>query len=222
MKEILILTTMILVSCSAFAGYSEGYRMGTIDKVSRKGLINKSVEGQMLMGREGTPYSKGSGEGKEIVNPWYFSAEDRMFSAINDSSGYVFVKYEQVHLNLGLSYDTEYLVKEITPVTRKMPTKCNIKTDGVGIKSKGKRSGRIVKATNKGTVIKTFEILIQVGNSGNQFKHMSINDKNLYDCAVEVLQSGKKVDVYYTESHINTSFRETSYTVTKISVPDDI
>lgn len=220
MKNIAIL--LALMSCNAFAEYSGGFRMGTIDKVSRKGLISKSVEGQMLMGREGTPYTKGSGENKVVVNPWYFSAEDKMFDALNNSSGYVFVQYEEAHINLGIKYDTSYLVTKVSPVTRSNPTKCGKKVDGVGMKSKGKRSGRIVKATRKGTVIKTYEVTIQVGNSGNQFKHMSINDKILYDCAVEVLQSGKKVDVHYTESHINTSFRDTSYTVTEIIVPDDI
>ena len=212
----------MLITTNSFAGYSDGFRMGSIDKVSKKGMVVKSIEGQMLMGREGTPYVKGNGEDKKVVNPWYFSAEDKMFQKLHDAGGYVWVEYSQSHVNLGLKYDTDYLVTKVRPVTRKNPTNCNVKIDGVGMKSKGKRSGRIVKTSRKGRVAKTYEIIIQVGNSGNKFKHMSITDKRLYACAISALKSAKKVDVYYTESHINTSLRDTSYTVTKIATQDDI
>ncbi len=88
-----------------------------------------------------------------------------------------------------------------------------------GSKSAGERVGRIVKASNKGTVSKSWEIMIQIGNSGNQFKNMSISDDEaLYNCAVRYLKAGQKVKIGYDESHVNLNVfgRDTNYDLIKI------
>ena len=72
--------------------FSEGYRIGEITKFSVKGMFTKSGEGQMLMGRESTPYiiryDCGDGETcKKTINPWYFSSTPAKKSFISPIAG---------------------------------------------------------------------------------------------------------------------------------------
>lgn len=73
---IIMATTLPLTSTFA-AGlggeFSHGYRLGQVTKFSVKGIVNKSGEGQMLIGRESTPFcfpaDKETGAQK-CLNPW--------------------------------------------------------------------------------------------------------------------------------------------------------
>ncbi|MCD4761850.1 hypothetical protein K8R32_02715, partial [bacterium] len=194
-------------------------------KFSVKGLIKKSGEGQLLMGREGTPYIKGSGDTKVRVNPWYFSADSSVYDALNEKAGeYVVLEYIQSRVANKFAQDTDYTVKAVYSVTRKdpEPVSYEIGKDS-GSKGGGFRVGRIVKVSKKGHAVKTYEMMMQVGNAGNQFKNMSINDISMYDYAIKVLQSGKKVKIHYNESHIRMpGTRDSNYQVWKIEIPQDI
>ena len=66
--------------------------------------------------------------------------------------------------------------------------------------------------------------MIQVGNSGNQFKKMSISDEDVYKFALECLQKAKKVTVEYAEKSVLDGFtmRDTNYEIVGIKVPQDI
>lgn len=65
--------------------------------------------------------------------------------------------------------------------------------------------------------------IIQIGNAGNQFKHMSVDDQGLYGFAVECLRHGKKVKVFYTEkSFLQVGLEDTDYLVNKIELTNDI
>ena len=228
-----IVWVVLSISCEpAYAGmgvYSEGYRMGQVTKFSVKGWATKSGEGQMLMGREGTPYAIHSTDSdghttKKVINPWYFSANVNKKNAINEFAGeYAWIRYEQAQIKNPLAYDTDYMVKEIAGPTRtEMTRPCN-DPSASGSRSEGFRVGRIVKASSKGHLSKSFEIIIQVGNSGNQFKNMSISSPALYNCAVGVLKSGKKVKVEYVESHFHNPLgSDTSYSVKSINPLSDL
>lgn len=206
--------------------YSEGYRMGQLTKFSVKGMFSKSGEGQMLMGSESTPYiitttdSKGVTT-KKTINPWYFSSSNKaMHRKIDSAIGeYVVIKYKQSHIRNVFAADTDYEVVSVSPINPKLSKTCKAKNYIQGSKSKGKRVGRIVKASTKGTFTNSYEIMIQQGNSGNQFKNMSISkDKRLFDCAISYLKAGQKVKIYYNESLINTEIfsRNTAYEIIKI------
>lgn len=208
--------------------YSEGYRMGQITKFSVKGLMTKSGEGQMLMGREGTPYiiygkDSDGNTTKRVINPWYFSAEISQADKINEFSGeYAWIRYEQAQIRNFISYDTDYMVKEIDKPTKEEPVEC-IDRKADGSKSEGFRVGRIVKASKKGHLSDSYEIIIQVGNSGNQFKHMSIISPDMFQCAVDTLKSGKKVKIEYSQSFFHNPLgQDSSYNVKSIAPLSDI
>lgn len=231
-----MLLGVFLVTANAYAGgignYSNGWRMGSIDKFSVKGLFTKSGEGQMLMGRESSPYqiTSGSGDSKttKIINPWYFSSSssyEHLWSKLSNIVGsYVVIKYSQSHFK-ALNVDTDYEVLSIEKPTKHFDEICTAKTYNKGSNSLGTRAGRIVKASVKGTVSNSYEIMLQQGNAGNQFKNMSISsDKSLYNCAIRALKSAKKVKITYNESIINLDIfgRNTAYDIVQIEPVDDI
>jgi hypothetical protein len=228
----LILTMLLAMGLGTFvnkvhsAEYSSGYRMGQLTKFSIKGYVNKSGEGQLSMGREGTPYIKSCGKDcKKRINPWHFSTTVGNGNKVNKFSGeYVVIGYEQVKLNNPLIYSTDYRVKTIAPVDKSINLGNGLITAVPGgSKSQGFRVGRIVKASQKGHISKTYEIIVQVGNSGNQYKHMSTKSKELYSYATTVLKSAKKVKVLYTERGLlQFSMDDTKYQVYGIELLKDI
>ncbi len=224
----LLLSSLSFAEGAGFGTYSEGYRMGQLSKFSVKGMMFKSGEGQLLMGREGTPYvitsSNGDGGSKQkVINPWYFSADPTMVDEINNYAGkYVYIEYKQAQIK-SPKYDTDYMVTDIKPVTRKDLSRTCVDDSASGKKSEGFRIGRIVKVSKKGHLAKTYEVMIQVGNAGNQFKAMSISSDEMYRCALEALQGGRKVKVNYIQSFLrNPLAQDTSYNIHSIEPLEDI
>lgn len=222
---VFILAMFVPVMCFAegMGEYSHGYRMGQLTKFSIKGLMMKSGEGQMLMGSESTPYTQTTGEGEDEetkeVNPWRFSStntdiQNKLTANIGE---YVVLEYSQARIK-SPGMDTEYEIKDVLPIAEPIQDVCVATSYDKGSKSAGSRVGRIVKASNRGTMFKSHEILIQQGNSGSQFKNMSIsNDDALYDCAIKYLMAGQKVKITYSESFVTFGVsRDTHYDITKI------
>ena len=80
------LLAAILLTASAFAQadcYSEGVRVGTIQKFSMKGYISKSWEGELVM--EGTKMST-QGNSTRGGNVWKFSVLDKQVASTIDEA----------------------------------------------------------------------------------------------------------------------------------------
>lgn len=213
---------------AGFGEYSHGFRMGELTKFSVKGFVFKSGEGQMLVGSESSPLvitetdSDGNTK-KKVINPWYFSVSpDNMGKMKNkmmsELGNYVVIEYKQSHVK-SPKVDTDYEPVAVLSITKPINKVCVAKKFDSGSNSEGVRVGRIVKASNKGRISNSYEITIQMGNSGNQFKNMSISeDDKLYECAIEYLKAGQKVKIYYDESffNLNRMNRNTKYDIVKI------
>ena len=221
------LVTVINAFGSGLGEYSVGYRMGQLSKFSTKGIWQKSGEGQMLMGRESSPYTSVQGSGKDKVsvriNPWYFSAEESLWGSLQKFSGeYVVIEYTQAQYRNPLTQDTDYTATKVYPVTRQIPTPREFAVHKpTTLKSDGVRAGRVVKASYKGNLNKTYEIIIQVGNAGNQFKHMSVTSHPMFEYLVKVLKSGKSAKFFYVE-HAMQFLQDTNYEIYKVSFPEDL
>lgn len=103
-------TASLLVACVANAGcYSEGVRVGVIQKFSKKGTFTKSWEGELAMGG-----IKSNQSG--FTNIWKFSATDQAVATqIDDavmSGREVALKYCQIQFNIGTT-DTDYLITKV-------------------------------------------------------------------------------------------------------------
>jgi hypothetical protein len=229
MKRFWIAALLALSVSVAHADYSEGYRMGMLEKYSVSGMLTKSGEGFLNLGREGTPVIETDKKGnKKYINPWAFSASSDRLSKFNQNymnqfaGQYVVIKYRQDFFNTGISQKTDYNIESIDAVNpmQNKPMTCEDPT-AKGVKSDGFRVGRLVKASTKGTLNKTYEVTMQVGNSGNLYFPMSALSKEMYDCVIANLKSAKQVKVFYAKSWVN-FIQDTNYSIAKIEPVGDI
>jgi hypothetical protein len=222
LKTVALALALTCTGQVASAAFSEGCRVGQLTKYSVKGLWNKSGEGEMMIGRLGgafTTPSRGESKGKQL-NPWVFSTEEMMKSKMEAHLGqYAVICYEQAQYNTGWSYGTDYLVKTISPVEGKEPNldNCEVVKPKTLRHDGGTRIGRIAKASQKGRIAKSFEVIVQQGDSGSNFIEMSISDEHMYNCAMLALRSGKQVRIDYVEYAYSVK-RATNYDIYKISV----
>lgn len=198
--------------------YSEGYRMGLMSKFSVKGLINKSGEGELLLGQDSSIAYRGSGDSRTQINPWKFSADPAKAGAAEAHAGeYVVIKYHQSTFRNPLTRSTSYELMELARVDTSSKPKTVCEADGRGSRSEGFRVARIVKASSKGVATKSYEVTLQVGGTGNEFLDMGAPTEAMYECVVRWLKSGGKAKVWYSQSFFhNPLTRSTSYDIVKI------
>lgn len=224
---IITLTLFSVASCAEAGGqFSEGIRFGIITKASAKGMFNKSCEGEMFIGNESTPYSYyvGSGDSrrKKTLNPWMFSGKVDFVSPAQEIMGEkCYITYEQAHFNTGANFDTDYRIKEIKPL-KALPSQKEFKLQmKSGFKSDGVRIGYICKASQKGMLVNSWEIILQEGLAGGKFIEMTITDKAMYDYAKECVMSGARVKVKYIDEGILGNMNmsnDTRYRITSIKI----
>ena len=98
-----------------FGNYSEGYRTGTVMKLSKKGAIIKTWEGQLNVGG----LQDGDGDGMSTT-VWDFSVRDKdVLSDLEDAVDHgkrVKLRYEEKFYQLGFLGDTKYFVYEVEEV----------------------------------------------------------------------------------------------------------
>ncbi|MFA6028421.1 MAG: hypothetical protein WC969_01070 [Elusimicrobiota bacterium] len=198
--------------------YSDGYRMGVLSKFSVKGMFKKSGEGELLLGQDSSVAYDGTGDDRKMINPWAFSSDESQAPDIQKYRGqFVVVKYHQVQIPDFTQRETDYNLVEIAPVDTTAKPKTACESDVKGRDSEGFRVARIVKASYKGLNKKSYEIMLQVGGSGNEFQEMSVSSEEMYQCALSWLKSGGKATVWYRESFFfNPLERNTGYDIAKI------
>jgi hypothetical protein len=229
MKKFWIAALMCLSVSVAHADFSNGYRLGNLNKYSITGTFNKSGEGELNMGRDGAPLFKTDKKGnRSYTNPWRFSSSDiNKFS--NNFMGqfageYVVVQYRQDFGPSGFTQETAYNIVDIKKIdAANKPVAC-VDASASGNQSDGFSVGRIVKASTKGTFSKSFEIMVQQGNSGNTYRDMSILSQKMYECAIANLKSAKQVKVYYRKAWMRLDFgtQDTNFSIWKIEPVGDI
>lgn len=102
-----------------YASYGEGYRVGNILKLSKKGVIFKTWEGELSQGfLEGTQDSNAGGVATRI---WYFTVntDEAVIAQINhaiDSNKKVKVFYKEKYTNLPWVGDTRQIVYKVEEV----------------------------------------------------------------------------------------------------------
>ena len=97
------------------ANYSEGTRTGFVTKVSHKGYIFKTYEGELNFGFFGSAAKNG----QPSDNTWYFSVingkvADQVEKA-SQSGQKVTLHYKQKYLKISIRGDTEYMVYKVEP-----------------------------------------------------------------------------------------------------------
>lgn len=109
MKKAMLMMVLLCVAASAQAGcYSEGIRVGIVQKISKKGYVNKSWEGELVM--DGV-----KARGAASTNIWDFSTLSPEVAKVLEDAAMtgkpVALKYCQRNPNLPhLDIDTDYEV----------------------------------------------------------------------------------------------------------------
>ncbi len=121
MKNVLLLVTVLAVfGCACGRGYSDGDRTGLVTKLSHKGMVLKSWEGELVMG--GVRSSPDSDGNTSVgANVWTFSVhDDNLVKPLQDAqqNGTPVVIHYTQWLNSGPGYDSDYEVTGVSPVKR--------------------------------------------------------------------------------------------------------
>lgn len=114
------ITTLILLSLFLafliyilFANYSSGSRTGYITKISHKGYIFKTYEGELNFGF----FGGSANNGKPSENIWQFSVSNSEVAKLAEhasKSGHkVTLYYHQKYIKISLRGDTDYIVYKI-------------------------------------------------------------------------------------------------------------
>ncbi len=114
MKKILFIILLLLIGFGAFmfyANFSEGVRSGVLMKLSKRGVIFKTDEGQLNIGG----FDQTSDEG--VSNVWDFSVTDKavleQLEDAMDNSQKVKLLYKEKYITLPWRGDTKYFVYEV-------------------------------------------------------------------------------------------------------------
>ncbi len=114
----IIIIGLLFIAFMMFGSYGDGYRAGALTKVSRKGVLFKTNEGEMFIG---TSIENGDGDvesGGVINNIWYFSIknDEELLKKLDDAllNGHrVKLHYYQKYWRLFWVGDTKYIVDEM-------------------------------------------------------------------------------------------------------------
>lgn len=114
MKKVLLVIFLLVAGFLAFlflASYSDGVRSGVMMKISRKGYIFKTHEGQLNIGG----FDQTSDVG--VSNVWEFSVTDDLvleqLEDAMDRSQRVKLFYKEKYVKLPWQGDTKYFVYEV-------------------------------------------------------------------------------------------------------------
>ena len=110
---ILILAFLSYLCFILFANYSEGTRTGYVTKISHKGYIFKTYEGELNFGFFGGAANNGT----TADNVWYFSVTNSKIAEqveqASKSGHKVTLYYKQKYVKIALRGDTEYMVYKV-------------------------------------------------------------------------------------------------------------
>lgn len=110
---ITLTTAVIVILFSLYANYSNGKRAGQVIKLSKKGYIFKTYEGQLNTGG----FSEGSGDITSSI--WHFSVKrdnKQVQEDLDDAidGGYrVKLYYDEKYIRIPFLGDTKYFVTEV-------------------------------------------------------------------------------------------------------------
>jgi len=112
-----ILAALLGGGCHLLSGYSTGNRVGHVTKLSYKGVVNKSWEGELVMGG-----SRALAEGGVVGNVWAFTVDKTNTKVIEDlqramdRGQLVRLSYEEGR-QTPMAGDTPYRITAVTVVT---------------------------------------------------------------------------------------------------------
>ena len=120
MKSFKLIAALIVLALIAggayylFGSYSDGYRAGTVIKLSRKGLLLKTYEGQLNLGMV-----LGDHGSAQVSNIWEFSVDSKDAATIAGLDSAMLsgrrakLHYKEIFANVPWRGDTKFMVYKV-------------------------------------------------------------------------------------------------------------
>ena len=186
--------------------YNHGYVMGELNKVELIGPHRRIVAGQVSIGNNS--FNAGSDFRNELSgdytlnNPWSFCGDQEFYEKLVDPIGeFVVVEYKTPKKSSLLQCQSRNEIVAVYPLSRGNPPSGVLESAKISTAGKpyGVSVGRIVNAQKSDRYNDNWSVVIQVGNSGNDFRYLQIVDSDLYAFALDCLSSATKVKLYHVE-----------------------
>ena len=198
--------------------YNHGYVMGELNKVDLIGPNRHVLAGEVSIGNN----SFGAGDefrselrGDYVLrNPWGFCGDAEIYEKLVDYIGeFVVIEYKTPKKSSLLQCQSMNEIVSIYPVSRGNPPGFVSESTKISIAGKpyGVNVGRIVNAQTSDKHSTNWSVVMQIGNSGNDFRYLQIIDSDLYALALDCLVSATKVKLYHVQQIHGATGPERSY-----------
>jgi len=186
--------------------YNHGYVMGELNKVDLIGPHRRVVVGEVSIGNNsfnaGNDFNNELRGDYALSNPWRFCGEQDFYQELLGPIGeFVVIEYKTPKKSSLLQCQSENEIIAIHPLSRSKPSTAVLESTKISIAGRpyGVSVGRIVNAQKSDRYSDNWSVVVQVGNSGNDFRYLQIVDEDLYAFALDCLASATKVKMYHIE-----------------------
>lgn len=205
------------VSANSLFVYNHGFVMGELNKVDLVGPNRHVVAGEVSIGNNSFSDENGMRSALKgdyvLNNPWGFCGAEDYYEHLVDRMGeFVVIEYRTPKKSSLLQCPSMNEIIGVYPVSRSDPQSYVSESSKINIAGKayGVSVGRIVNAQKSDKYNDNWSVVIQVGNSGNDFRYLQIIDSDLYAFALDCLSTGTRVKLYHVERIHGTTLSEQS------------
>jgi hypothetical protein len=186
--------------------YNHGYVMGELNKVDLIGPNRRIVTGEVSIGNNS--FNEGNNVRDELRgdyvlnNPWSFCGTQGFYEKVVAHIGeFVVIEYRTPKSSSLLQCQSRNEIVAVYSPAHDKPSNVILESTKISLSGKpyGVSVGRIVNARKSDRHDDNWSVVIQVGNSGNDFRYLQIVDAELYEFALDCLSKATKVKLYYVE-----------------------
>jgi hypothetical protein len=202
-----------------------GYVLGALAEVKSAGILIHTLEGSLKLGvtssrggyldrlcyddeiedRRPTPQQQSAATQKctVAVNPWSFSHYNQhLLSRFENLSGQMVLVFYQSFPILPFTRSSNFISKVYFIDPEAMQVGSFYEASSMPFSSRvhyaaGFVEGRIVKATLDGVFRRSYELVIQVGMTGDIFTAISLSDRRLFEFAIRAMATGRYLKISY-------------------------
>ena len=188
---------------------TKGYVSGQLSRVSldanQSGVFGRVYVGEILLGHDSATFiSIGNQPRGLVANPWRFCFEKDEYDDVEELIGNdVVLEFKTPRKGSLLSCTSVNELVDVYPANDYQilePTHVvgAIRTTDPQI-SHGVEFGRVVNVIKNRDLFNIYFMTIQVGSGGSKFRHFIIDNTDLFDFAIQSLQTAAMVKVHYSD-----------------------
>lgn len=188
---------------------TKSYASGQLGRVWRANtsyaMHGRAYTGELLLGHNSASFiSFGNQPQALVTNPMRFCFDQKFYNDLEDFIGHaVVLEFITPRSNTLLSCSASNELVAVHPVMEKTPLTQkhligDIRTFAPEI-SYGVEFGRITNVIKNDKAIRNYFMTMQIGKSGNKFRHFAIDDRSIYKFAIKCLKKAAMVKVHYSE-----------------------